>query len=91
MNIEIIEAVLQFQDAKTRVGHVTFKYDGHTMPYELHLIKERGKDWGYSLVFAGESGLEDEILAVETRLETDDDFFDFLVDAAEDALEKETE
>lgn len=89
MNINIIAASFARQDEKTFVGQVTFTYESHTQPYELHLIKERGKDWGYSLVFAGESGLEDEILAVESRLETDDDFFDFLVDAAEDAREIE--
>jgi hypothetical protein len=88
MNIQILNVVFTFQDEKTRVGHVTFTYESHSQPYELHLIKERGKDWGYSLVFAGDSGLEDEILVVETRLETDDAFFDFLVDAAEDALDK---
>ena len=85
MNENIIEATRTKQDEKPRVGHVTFTYESHSQPYELHLIKERGKDWGYSLVFAGDSGLEDEILVVETRLENDDDFFDYLVDAAEDA------
>jgi hypothetical protein len=89
MNIEILQAAMHMQDEKTRVGIVTFKYEAHAQSYELHLLKERGKDWGYSLVFAGESGSEDEILVVETRLENDDAFFDYLVDAAEDALETE--
>lgn len=89
MNIEILQAAMHMQDEKARVGVVTFKYEAHAQAYELHLLKERGKDWGYSLVFAGESGSEDEILVVETRLENDDAFFDYLVDAAEDALETE--
>jgi len=69
-------------------GTVSFTVDGHREPYEVTLQSNSGDDWNYSLHFQDTPGTEEEITAVEEWLEVDDDAFDELLYAAEQALEE---
>ena len=88
MEIVILEAQM-FRDADGYVGTVRFEAKGHSQPYELTLHSKSGEDWGYSLLFYGKSGVESEIMAVEERLEEDDELFDKLVGAALESMNPE--
>ena len=68
------------------MGEVKFEAEGHKQPYVLFLHSKKGGDWGYGLHFLGESGDEEEIVAVDEWLENDDEAFDELVEAAKSAL-----
>ncbi|AEI42060.1 hypothetical protein [Paenibacillus mucilaginosus] len=89
MQIRVIEAAMTHSKEDGYRGYVQFHYGEHKQPYELALFSKRGIDWDYSLIFAKESGPEEEILIIEDKLEKDDDFFDELVDAAYEKLEDE--
>lgn len=87
MNVEIISAQMTFSKEEGFVGKVVFIYENHSKPYEINLQKLNGKDWGYSLLFSGDSGSEEDILAVEELLEETDELFDFLVATAKNTVE----
>ncbi|MEO3947771.1 hypothetical protein [Gorillibacterium sp. CAU 1737] len=70
------------------MGSVVFLVDGHKEAYEIFLQSDSGNDWNYSLLFHDEPGDEEEITAVEEWLEQDDDAFDALLEAAEEALDE---
>jgi len=86
MDVQVIRAQMTRTPETGYVGQVRFRLPGHANDYEITLHSEDGKDWGYSLHFAEESGEEKAILAVEERLEEDDALFDALVAAAMNAL-----
>jgi hypothetical protein len=88
MNIAIRGAELTHRPEEGYAGKVQFEWPGHQVPYEITLSSKDGKDWGYSLMFSGEPGTEEEILQVEDALEEDDELFDVLIDAAMQALNK---
>lgn len=67
------------------VGHTVFVFEGQAAAYEITFLSKNGKDWDYSLNFAGEPGPEEEFLKVDALIEEDDDLFDDLLDAAIDA------
>ncbi|MEC0371393.1 hypothetical protein [Paenibacillus chibensis] len=86
MEFQIIKADMKQDEDKHYLGHVTFTLEGHKSQYEITLFSKRGKEWDYSLNFAGESGVEEEFLKADELLEEDDDLFDALVDAALDSM-----
>ncbi|WP_346010324.1 hypothetical protein [Paenibacillus sp. SYP-B3998] len=83
--IEIIKASMEHSKEDGYVGHVEFTVKGHSFPYEITLHSKRNKDWSYALNFKKESGKEEDILAVEEMLE-EDEYFDKLVEAAQNTL-----
>ena len=87
MEISIIHASMTKDDESGYVGSIQFEVKGHKAPYELTLQSKRGRDWGSSLSFLRESGLDEEIDAVDVYLDEDDDAFYRLVQAAKDTLE----
>jgi hypothetical protein len=91
MNITIISATMTQNKEDGYLGHVVFQAEGHKHAYEITLQSDKGKDWNYALNFAEESGSEEEITAVEQVIESDDDMFDMLLDAAAESLEKSEE
>ncbi|WP_209859499.1 hypothetical protein [Paenibacillus shirakamiensis] len=74
------------QEDKTYLGKTIFKVEGHKKEYEITWYTKHRRDWDYSLHFAHEPGDEEQLLAVDHKLEEDDDFFDHLLDAAWDTL-----
>jgi hypothetical protein len=89
MNVEILNAEMTFSKEDGFVGKVSFRYENHDQPYEIHLQKLNGKDWGYSLLFLEESGTEENILELEEVLEDTDELFDMLVETAKKTVIKE--
>lgn len=86
--ITIIKANMEHSKAEGYLGHVQFSVEGHEHPYEITLQSMRNKDdWSYALNFLSESGKEEDIEAVEELLE-EDEWFDLLVNAGLQVLEK---
>ncbi|TXK70271.1 hypothetical protein [Paenibacillus sp. N3.4] len=85
--IEILKASMEHNDEDGYVGQVEFKVEGHEHPYAITIQSKRRKDWSYALHFLKEPGKEEDIIAVEDLLE-EDEWFDQLVDASLNALEK---
>lgn len=86
--ITIIKANMEHSKAEGYLGHVQFSVEGHEHPYEITLQSMRNKDdWSYALNFLSESGKEEDIEAVEELLE-EDEWFDLLVNAGLQILEK---
>ncbi|MDR0267531.1 hypothetical protein [Paenibacillus sp.] len=88
MEYQIIKADMKQNEDKQYLGHVTFTLAGQRSQYEITLFSKKGKDWDYSLNYAGESGIEEEFLKADELLEEDDDLFDALVDAALESMEQ---
>jgi hypothetical protein len=86
MDMHILSASMTYSKEDGYVGKVTFEVKGHREPYEITLHSKHKRDWSYGLFFLKESGIEDEIMAVEDWLEEDDDAYDALIQAALDAL-----
>ncbi|MFC5531831.1 hypothetical protein [Cohnella yongneupensis] len=90
MNVQVLSAKMSFSEDKGYIGQVLFSVENHKQPYELTLQSDKGNfDWNYALNFSDEPGSEEEILLVDERLETDDDLFDMLVDAAKEAMSQQ--
>ncbi|WP_123040717.1 hypothetical protein [Cohnella candidum] len=88
MNAKITSAEMAYNERDGYFGRVRFEVEGHKQPYELTLQSDkRMDDWNYSLNFLSESGVEQQIEAVEQAIEENDDFFDDLVEAAVNAME----
>jgi len=78
---------MTFDEKDGYLGHVRFETEGHKQPYELTLQSDkRMNDWNYSLHFWKDSGSEAQFETVEQAIETDDDLFDSLVEAAVNSL-----
>lgn len=87
MKMKLLHAEMAYNEQEGYLGRVQFEIEGHKQPYELTLQSAgRLDDWNYALHFLGESGAEQEIEAVERAIETDDEFFDDLVEAATAAV-----
>jgi hypothetical protein len=86
METRIIEATLSYEQGKGYTGRVQFQVEGHGQPYEVALFSKNKRIWDYSLMFAKESGSEENMLLMEQMLENDDELFDILVDAAMNSL-----
>ncbi|TBL77820.1 hypothetical protein [Paenibacillus thalictri] len=78
-SIERLEAE-KTQD-KELLGKIVLVVEGHKSPYEVTLHSKNGRDWSYSLNFAGASGPEEQIDELEEQIEEDDDMFDSLTAA----------
>ncbi|WP_374015725.1 hypothetical protein ABU162_15045 [Paenibacillus thiaminolyticus] len=89
MNVTIVRADMRKDADGSYLGHVTFQPEGLQSAYEVTLFSKKGKEWDYSLSFAGDSGSEEEILALDDRLEEDDDLFEELLEAASRTLPEE--
>lgn len=87
MKFNIVEADMHKDSEGAFLGKTVFEVEGHKAAYEITFYSKRGKDWDYSLHFAQESGLEEQLNQVDAALEEDDDWFDALLDAAEGKLE----
>lgn len=82
MNLTIKAAEMRKDEDGTYVGRTVFQVDSHKVDYEITFFSKRGKEWDYSLHYADEPGDEDELLAVDARIEEDNEWFDTLLDAA---------
>lgn len=91
MTAEIKSAEMNRNEEGNFVGKTIFTLENHKSPYEITFFSKKGKDWEYSLSFAGEPGSEEEFLQADEVLEADDDLFDQLLDAAIDAQEESAE
>lgn len=90
MKAHVLNATMSYSKAAGYLGHVRFSVEGHKQTYELTLQSDGNEyDWNYALNFGDGSGSEEEIQLVDERLETDDELFDLLVNAAKDAYESE--
>lgn len=89
MKLRILGARMSYDEANGYVAHVQFEAEGHKRPYEATLQSDKGNEWSHSLFFLNESGSEEEIEAVEAALDTDDELFGSLIDAAEAAWREE--
>ncbi|QHW33746.1 hypothetical protein GZH47_25060 [Paenibacillus rhizovicinus] len=93
MKVTIIHAQMTHDKENGYLGSVQFEAEGHKHPYEitLQLNSLRGTTWDYSLRFAKDPGSEEQINEVEAAIETDDDLFDSLIDAAAETLPDDSE
>lgn len=83
--LTIERADMRRDEENNFVGYAVFTMEGQAAAYEITFLSKNGKDWDYSLNFAGESGPEEDFLKVDTLIEENDDLFDDLLDAAIDA------
>ncbi|MBG9792984.1 hypothetical protein ABD76_10995 [Paenibacillus dendritiformis] len=89
MNVTIVRADMKKEADGSYLGHVAFRPEGFQSAYEVTLFSKKGKEWDYSLSFAGDSGSEEEILTLDDRLEEDDELFEELLEAAWRTLPEE--
>lgn len=87
MNVQIEQASLAQQADNEFTGNVIFRLEGYVHPYEISFFSKNGRDWDYSLHFTAQSGDEDEYLKLDELLESDDELFDQLLDAALQSME----
>ncbi len=85
--VRIERADMKRDDSDQFVGYTVFSIDGHASAYEITFLSKNGRDWDYSLNFAGEPGIEEQFLQIDERIEADNELFDDLLDAAIDASE----
>ncbi|NGM84076.1 hypothetical protein G5B47_16785 [Paenibacillus sp. 7124] len=90
MSVSVTEAAMRRDAEGNYVGRTVFTLEGHAAPYEITFFSKKGKEWDYSLSFAGESGSEEQFLELDAKLEEDDELFDRLLDAALDAEESDS-
>jgi len=87
LKVTIISAKMTHSEDNGYVGIVKFAVEGHKQNYEVTIQSDNGKNnWSYALNFGDESGSEEEIQAVDERLEEDDAFFEQFVLAAREAM-----
>ena len=87
MTIKILQSEMRRHEDRSFVGKSIFSFDNHKANYEITFFSTRGTEWDYSLSFAGEPGSEEEMLQMDALLETNDDVYNELLDAALDAQE----
>jgi len=87
MTVEISAAEMRRNEDGSFVGKTIFTLDNHKAQYEITFYSKRGSEWDYSLSFAGEPGNEEQFLQTDALLETDDDLYNQLLDAALDTQE----
>ncbi|MFB5758791.1 hypothetical protein [Paenibacillus medicaginis] len=86
--VQIKQAAMKRGEDGVYMGQVIFTLAGNQSSYEVLLYSKKGKDWDYSLHFAEGLRNEEEMLAVDARLEEDDDLFDLLLEAAQASLQE---
>ncbi|MFB5265552.1 hypothetical protein ACE41H_01930 [Paenibacillus enshidis] len=86
--VQIKQAELKKGEDGTYTGHVIFSLEGNQSSYEVLLYSKKGKKWDYSIHFAEGRRSEEEMLAVDARLEEDDNLFDLLLEAAQASLQE---
>lgn len=93
MKVTIIHAAMTHDSENGYLGMVQFEVEGHMNPYEitLQLNSLRGTTWDYSLRFAKDPGSEEQINEVEAAIESDDELFDSLIDAAAETLPEDND
>ncbi|MGG6310832.1 hypothetical protein [Paenibacillus macerans] len=84
--LNIIHAEMNPQEDGTFIGKTVFEISSHKAGYEITFFSKKGRDWDYSLHYAGEPGVEEQLLEVDARIEEDDAWFDALLDAAMNTL-----
>lgn len=89
MKMDIIEAEMRKEEDGSYIGKAIFRVESHQAAYEITFYSKKGREWDYSLNYAAESGLEEQMLAVDAWIEENDEGFDTLLDAALDQLEGE--
>ncbi|MFD1175743.1 hypothetical protein ACFQ3W_05415 [Paenibacillus puldeungensis] len=87
--LSIVEAEMHKQEDGSYIGKTVFQVESHKAGYEITFYSKKGHDWDYSLHYAGESGMEEQFIAVDARLEEDDEWFDALLNAALGTLPEE--
>ncbi|MGV2643593.1 hypothetical protein GNF86_19565 [Clostridium perfringens] len=85
--VRIERADMKPDESDQFVGYTVFSINGHASAYEITFLSMNGRDWDYSLNFAGEPGIEEQFLQIDERIEADNELFDDLLDAAIDASE----
>ncbi|QJD82501.1 hypothetical protein [Cohnella herbarum] len=87
MKVNILNAKMSQSEDSGYVGHVQFEVEQHKQPYEVTIQSNNGRNnWSYALNFSNQPGSEDEIQAVDERLEEDDAFFEQFVIAATNSM-----
>ncbi|EOS57269.1 MULTISPECIES: hypothetical protein [Paenibacillus] len=84
--LTIVHAEMRREEDGSYIGKTIFEVSSHKAAYEITFYSEKGTDWDYSLHYANEPGIEEQFLAVDERIEEDDELFDTLLDAAWDTL-----
>lgn len=84
--VHIQQAEMNKEEDGAYKGQVVFTLAGNQSSYEIVLYSKKGKDWDYSLHFAEGARSEEEMLAVDARLEEEDELFDLLLHAAQTSL-----
>ncbi|MDO7904857.1 hypothetical protein Q5741_00350 [Paenibacillus sp. JX-17] len=82
MKLTIMNASMKRDDEGAYLGQTIFQAEGYQSTFEITFFSKRGKEWDYSLHFTGDSGVEEEMLAVDALVEENDDVYDELLDAA---------
>lgn len=80
--VHIQQAQMTKDENGVYLGQVVFGVNGHESVYEITFYSKRGKEWDYSLHFAGEPRVEEEMMEMDSWIEENDDLFDYLLDAA---------
>lgn len=88
MNVEITIVKMSYSKEEGYLGSLHLKVEGHSSEYEMSLQSNKGRDWGYSLFFLNGFGNEEQMLALEDEIETNDELFDTLIETAKAAVEK---
>ncbi len=87
MKATILSAKMTRDEENGYVGLIRFEVENHRQGYEVTIQSDNGKNnWSYALNFSDGSGSEEEIQAVDERLEEDDAFFEQFVVAARSAF-----
>lgn len=86
--VQIKQAEMKRGEDGAYMGQVVFTLAGNQSSYEVVLYSKKGKEWDYSLHYAEGPRSEEEMLAVDARLEEDDDLFDMLLEAAQASLQE---
>lgn len=88
MNVEITNVKMSFSKEEGYLGSLHLKVEGHSSEYEMSLQSNKGREWGYSLFYLNGFGNEEQMLALEEEIETNDELFDTLIETAKAAVEK---
>lgn len=88
MNVEVILAKLTYSKEDGYIGSLHLKVEGHQSLYEMALQSNKGRDWGYSLFYLDGLGNEEQMMALEEEIESNDDLFDRLIETAKATLEQ---
>lgn len=86
MEMKILDTHVHHDQEIGYTGKVVFRIMQHKQDYEITLHSKDLKEWGYSLHFFNQSGSEEQIDAVNERIEDDDVFYQQLIIAVKEAI-----